>query len=787
MKHIARTIIGLAACGLLLQLAGCKNKPETSAEPGSTQETAFHSEGTKAPAAEEGSNDAAKADDDVADGGVVPSVPLNRVLQVDVKSEKQYETPLVEVEFDVIVTRPDGTEIRLPGYWDGPGLWRFRYASDQVGTHSWRGESTDAENEDLNTASGTIEIGEGTSENPLYVHGQLRVADDGRHIEHVDGTPFFWLGDTWWKCLCKRLPFENYQTLVEDRAEKGFTVVQIVCGPYPDENTWEDRWENEGGKPYLTQTFTEVNPEYFEYSDQRLGYLVQNGIVPAIVGSWGRGDCDGLAMTGVPGMKRHWRNLIARYGAWPTIWIVGGESGGPEWTEIAHYVREIDPYDRPTMVHPFSSGRTSVTDETCVNCDMLQTGHGGWPASYGAVPKFLEAYARQPAMPVIIGEYSYEQHMQEGWPDQQRYVFWTTQLSGSAGHTYGAAGVWHASVEGDPGLHNVYDRTTWDRGMNMEGSTQLGLAKEFLTSYPWYRFEPHPEWTEEGSFAAGIPGEVRFIYMPKRGIYNWEGAKVRDLEPDVPYHVFYFDPITGERIDRGVVINGGTSSGEFPGHTEEIVFEDNFDAGEPGSWTDHGTATERAEGHMVAYKDMISTTGEFAEANCMVSVTANSDAEAGIVVRYHDNDNYVVGLYSPLINAIYFHERRGGDYIAALGQVAVPEIGPEFELTVAIEGNAAVLHATDGQHSYRTPVVHIEDTEPGPVGLWMLRIGEAQHYDNFRVSRSTFDELKHSAAQEGPVQMLSDGNYDASRAPSPQDWVLVLERVGWREENATDE
>ena len=70
------------------------------------------------------------------------------------------------------------------------------------------------------------------------------------HFEHADGTPFFWLGDTWWKCLCKRMTWEGFQELTADRKAKGFTVVQIVCGPYPDEGFFEPRWENEGGKPY---------------------------------------------------------------------------------------------------------------------------------------------------------------------------------------------------------------------------------------------------------------------------------------------------------------------------------------------------------------------------------------------------------------------------------------------------------------------------------------------------------------------------------------------------------
>ena len=72
-------------------------------------------------------------------------------------------------------------------------------------------------------------------------------------------------------------------------------------------------------------------------------------------------------------------------------------------------------------------------------------------------------------MPAMVGECCYEGHMQTAFQDVQRYVFWATLLSGSAGHTYGAAGVWHANVEGDPGIANVYDFTTWKEGMNFPG------------------------------------------------------------------------------------------------------------------------------------------------------------------------------------------------------------------------------------------------------------------------------------------------------------------------------
>jgi hypothetical protein len=480
------------------------------------------------------------------------------VFETSFTSAKKYENPFVDVEVDVVFRSGDQQWL-VPAFWAGDDNWTVRFAPPVQGDYTFQVQCSDPANKGLNGNEQSLRVTAYTGDNPLVKHGFLRVSADQRHFEHADGTPFLWLGDTWWKGLCKRMTLEGFQELTADRKAKGFSVIQIVCGPYPDEGVFEASWENEGGKPYLNREFTEVNPAYFEYADRRLKHLVESGLVPAIVGGWGRGDCDGMKMAGVAGIKRHWRNLIARYGAYPTIWIVGGESGGPEWTEVARYVQQTDPYHRPSTMHPFDSGRTQVTDETVINFDMLQTGHGDWEAARGAISKLIAAYDRKPVMPAMIGEYSYEGHMQTGFQDQQRYVFWASMLSGSAGLTYGAAGIWHASVEGDPGIANVYDWTTWKEGMNYPGSTQLGLGKKLLEQYPWARFEPHPEWAP-GCYAAGIPGEVVFVYLPRRGIYDWSGITVTGLTPETPYSAFFFDPATGRRFDQGIMT---TTSGSW--------------------------------------------------------------------------------------------------------------------------------------------------------------------------------------------------------------------------------
>ena len=181
---------------------------------------------------------------------------------------------------------------------------------------------------------------------------------------------------------------------------------------------------------------------------------------------------------------------------------------------------------------------------------MVAIGHRGFETAAKTLELMKSCLSQEPARPVLCGEASYEGHMQTNFQDVQRHMFWSFMLSGAAGHTYGAAGIWHGSVEGDPGIDPIYDWTPWKVGMKYPGSTQLGLGKKLLERYPWSRFEVHPEWAEKDCFAAGIPGEVRFIYQPRRKIYDWKGTIVKGLKPDGSYTVFYFDPRTSRFESR---------------------------------------------------------------------------------------------------------------------------------------------------------------------------------------------------------------------------------------------
>ena len=230
-------------------------------------------------------------------------VEANQVAEVALVSGKTYKNPFMEIQLNAVVTQPDGTALRVPMFWAGDKHWFLRYASPAVGVHTFRTECSDYTNAKLHTVEGTIEVVAYKGESPLYRHGPIRVAKDKRHFAHADGTPFLWLGDTWWKNLCKRMTWEGFQELCADRRAKGFNVVQIVCGPYPDENMMEARWENEGGMPYLTKDFSVVNPRYFKYADRRIQHLVDVGIVPVLVGGWGRPQHGGKSTLAQVGLE----------------------------------------------------------------------------------------------------------------------------------------------------------------------------------------------------------------------------------------------------------------------------------------------------------------------------------------------------------------------------------------------------------------------------------------------------------------------------------------------------
>jgi hypothetical protein len=517
----------------------------------------------------------------MAQGGVSMSERVSAVATQPVQwsyiSGKAYDDPFSAVDLDVLFVDVAGHEWRVPAFWAGDMTWCVRFAPPHTGTFQFRTVCSDATNSDLHDHRGLLEAGPYRGENPLFVHGGLRVSEDARHLQHSDGMPFFWLADTWWMALSKRLVWpDEFQLLVEDRKRKGFTVIQLVAGLFPDMAPLDTRSANEAGLAW-TSGFAQVRPAYFDMADLRIQFLVRMGLVPCIVGCWGYY----LPFMGVEAARLHWRHIVARYAAYPVVWCVAGEAAMPYylstdrkrdrasqvagWSTIARYVRQTDPFRRPLTVHPTDASRNQIDDASVLDFEMLQTGHGGHESIANTVEAIVEAVARPPRMPVVSAEVCYEGIFGGSHEEVQRIVFWASLLSGAAGHTYGANGLWQFNrreLPFGPSPHGAsWGNTSWDEAMGLPGSVHVGIGKAILERFAWWRLEPHSEWVEpcagphnyKAAYAAGIPGEVRLFYFPTP-ICPWSRpVLLKALEADTTYEATWVDPRTGADAPLGTV------------------------------------------------------------------------------------------------------------------------------------------------------------------------------------------------------------------------------------------
>lgn len=790
-----------------------------------------------------------------------PSTEYERVIEWTIESKKIYADPFNDVDVDVIFSK-DGQSWRVPTFWRGVQRWTVRFAPPAPGEYSYRLESTDSNNPDLNGPSGRVGVTVYKGRNRLFRHGALRVSASGRYFEFADGTPFFWLGDTWWHGLSDRLNWRGFQKLAADRKSKGFTLVQLVAGlvPFEESGPADPGFRNEGGQVW-ENGYARINPRYFDYADRRISHLLDLEMVPAIFGGWNQV----LPGIGVRKMEQHWRYLIARYGAYPVFWVVGGELFDPPlqvasrlpefarpsvpggWTAVANYIRAVDPYRHPLTAHEGPPPLDfPVQDESLLDFDMIQSNHGGWPSIGVEVAQINMHYARTAVTkPIVQGEIGYEKLGETHFEDFQRVAFWLSMLNGGAGHTYGANGTWEAYTADKP-LHRIrWSFINWEEGMNLPGSYQVGLGAKLLRQYRWWCFAPHPEWVtpagttvlepqkdingfnsdpgwsvlgsaanlaeavetlwenmnpagsvwtaRSGNFrrpyAAGIPGEVRFIYIPpKVRLTRIIAPTVLRLEPSISYHAYFWEPSTGTRIDLGNVRRPDLG---------EIIFSESFGKENiSGRW-----APEESSGN----GQPLLVLNDLHETDVVASVKSRRDTELAIILRYQDANNYVGALYSATDSALYLFTRRNGVTGRPIGRTPLKLRRSAIKLAAEVRGTKGTASITDGEQTFTTPIVEVGSPTTGSVGIQYQNEGAWQQFESFEVRRSPAAiEIGHlwrrlydakgnyRGEMSGPGLDLperKEAGWDAfgrdrnllldswrpERLPAAGDWLLVLE------------
>lgn len=447
-----------------------------------------------------------------------------------------------------------------------------------------------------------------------WQRGLLQPTENGRFLQHEDGTPFFWTADTAW--LLHKLSREEVRQYFENRQEKQFNVVLLQVVPASLE--YQDYY---GNTPFLRDNVRRPNPAYWDHITHMVEEAARAGIYMAMNAVWRNIVKDGLMDARDAGWYGRW--LARRYKDYPNIvWLIGGDSVGSQqmdvWLSLAEAIRREDPHHLMTF-HPngrFSSS-TWFHNESWLDFNMFQSGHRNYEQTYEGVsptydsidvPTYWKAedtwmyvhedYSRYPAKPTLDGEPSYE-HVHQGlhdfstpfWDDAdtRRYAYWSV-FGGSCGHTYGNGGVMPMHVPSD-GPVNGYDVSEyWYETMDDPGAGQMQHVKNLMLSRPYFHRIPGPTLVDgdpgfrHDRVVATYAEEYAFAYIHTGRSFS---VKLGEISGDRVV-AWWYDPRNGTAARIGEFDNTGVRTfdpPDEPGDSNDwvLVLDDASQSfGEPG-------------------------------------------------------------------------------------------------------------------------------------------------------------------------------------------------------------
>ena len=350
-----------------------------------------------------------------------------------------------------------------------------------------------------------LSLGTAFAETPFEKHGRIRVAKVGTHLEHADGTPFFFLADTCWTgpALSDEKGWDKY---LADRKKKGFTAVQFnIVSPWrtaPTDAEGNVSYAIEDGKLKLVEAF-------YKRLDARLKAINDAGLlaVPVLVWAHKKGD---------PGKELTDDQLIDlcklqvdRYSKVHTMWILAGDNqytaDTERWKKIGRAVFGDEPAN-PVTTHPTGENFpwAKWEDEKWLTVLGYQSGHGdsekslkwltqGPVVDYGKRKEFTR--------PVINLEPPYEAH--NGYSSKKphsdrsvrRAIYWSLLTAPVAGVTYGGHGVWswHTKPREQPTDHSGTGvAKVWSEAIDLPGAGPMKHVRDLFESVEWTKLRPAP-------------------------------------------------------------------------------------------------------------------------------------------------------------------------------------------------------------------------------------------------------------------------------------------------------
>ncbi|MDJ1504108.1 glycoside hydrolase family 140 protein [Xanthocytophaga agilis] len=408
---------------------------------------------------------------------------------------------------------------------------------------------------------------------------RLKVNTTKRFLTYDNGEPFFYLGDTAWE-LFHRLTRNEADLYLQDRASKGFTVIQAVALAELDGLTVSNPY---GEFPLIDKDPTKVNEKYFEHVD----YIIQKaaslglftGLLPTWGDKWNKKWGAGPEIFTVENARLYGIWIANRYKNYPIIWILGGDR--PIETEnhkevicaMAEGIRSVTGNTQLMTFHPMGDHTSSEVfhNDLWLDFNMFQSGH-----VTRNLPNYkftLNDYHKTPTKPVLDGEPRYEDHpvnwrIENGYFDDfdiRQAAYWS-MLSGACGHTYGNHNIWQFwQIDRKP---ISAARTSWNEALKHPGASQLGYMRQLFESRPWQLLLPDQTIvglidSQIGHVKAALAsdGSFAFVYVPNGESITMNMTRLSSQQ----LVAWWYNPKTGIATSIGKVFGQNFRMFKAPG------------------------------------------------------------------------------------------------------------------------------------------------------------------------------------------------------------------------------